>query len=245
MIVFGKQLSSLIWIIIMVICYGILMLLRVFLITSIVLNLQTLLGLGMFIEKEPVKRYMVNHFLILGICNVFGILVIETSGQRPRIILIMRIGLKEVLCILPGSKLFEELVLDFDISRYDRGKFNFLMNCIPSSWLRDSNSKSVDIFDSITSHLVDVQKVRRFAYSMLTETCVPENRIEFWEKLINMNADEDGPEETDWEEIHLRNFKCCIETKLRSFYFKIFHTAIAFNDFLFKINRKDSDLWFL
>ena len=108
---------------------------------------------------------------------------------------------------LPGSKLFEELVLDFDISRYDRRKFNFLMNCIPNSWLRDSNSKSVDIFDSITSHLVDVQKVPRFAYSMLTETCVPESRIEFWEKLINVNADEDGPEETDWEEIHLRNFR--------------------------------------
>ena len=36
-------------------------------------------------------------------------------------------------------------------------------------------------------------------------------------------------------------FKCCIETKLRSFYFKIFHKAIPFNDFfLFKINRKAS-----
>ena len=64
---------------------------------------------------------------------------------------------------------------------------------------------------------------------------------QFREKLINVNTDEDGPEETDWEEIHLRNFKCCIETKLRSFYFKICHKAIAFNDFLFKINRKDSD----
>ena len=51
---------------------------------------------------------------------------------------------------LPGSKLFEELVLDFDISKYDRRKLNFLM----------------------------------IAYYMLTETCVPENRIEFWEKLI-------------------------------------------------------------
>ena len=39
---------------------------------------------------------------------------------------------------------------------------------------------------------------------MLTETCVPENRIEFREKSIDVNADEDGPEETDWEEIHLR-----------------------------------------
>ena len=37
---------------------------------------------------------------------------------------------------LPG-KLFEELVLDFYISRYDRREFNFLMNCIPSLWLQD------------------------------------------------------------------------------------------------------------
>ena len=68
---------------------------------------------------------------------------------------------------------------------------------------------------------------------MLTETCVPENSIEFWEKLIDVNADEGGPEETDLEEIHLRNFKCCIETNLRSFCFKIFHKAIAFDDFLY------------
>ena len=40
--------------------------------------------------------------------------------------------------------------------------------------------------------------------------------------------------------LHLCNFKCCIDTWLWSFYFKVFHKAITFNDFLFKINRKDS-----
>ena len=44
----------------------------------------------------------------------------------------------------------------------------------------------------------------------------------------------------DWEEIHLRNFRCTIESRLWSFYFKIFHRAIAFCDFLFKIKRIDS-----
>ena len=44
----------------------------------------------------------------------------------------------------------------------------------------------------------------------------------------------------DWDKIHLMNFKCSIDTRLKSFYFKAFHNAIAFNDFLFKINRKDS-----
>ena len=62
--------------------------------------------------------------------------------------------------------------------------------------------------------------------------------MEFWEKL-NVGVADDV-EDTDWDEIHIRNFKCLIDTRLRSFYFKIFHKAIAFNDFLFKINRKNS-----
>ena len=53
------------------------------------------------------------------------------------------------------------------------------------------------------------------------------------------NADHEV-EETDWDEIHIRNFKCSIDTRLRSFYLKNFHKAIAFNDFLFKINCRNS-----
>ena len=138
---------------------------------------------------------------------------------------------------LPGSKLFEELVLDFGVSMQDRRKFNFLMKCIPSSWLQDSNSSIVDFFDTITSGLLEANKVPKFAYPLFNETCIPKNQMEFWENLDDAN---DGFEDTDWEEIHTRNFKCSIDTRLRSFYFKIFHKAIAFNDFLFKINRKDS-----
>ena len=36
------------------------------------------------------------------------------------------------------------------------------------------------------------------------------------------------------------NFKCTIDSRLRSFYFKILHRTIALNAFLFKIKRKDS-----
>ena len=61
------------------------------------------------------------------------------------------------------------------------------------------------------------------------------NSMGFWEKL-NVGVTDDV-EDTDWDEIHIRNFKCSIDTRLRSLYFKIFHKAIAFNDFLFKINR--------
>ena len=142
---------------------------------------------------------------------------------------------------LPGSKLFEELVLDFNISRQDRRKFNFLMKCIPSPWLEDSHSKDIDIFENITSGLLHTNKVPKFTYSLLNETCLPEKRIKFWENIFGTDAGDDTVD-TDWEEIHLRNFKCCIDTRLRSFYFKVFHKAIAFNDFLFKINRKDSPI---
>ena len=41
----------------------------------------------------------------------------------------------------------------------------------------------------------------------------------------------------DWPSIHTRNFKCTIETQLKSFYFKLFHNAIAVKSFLFKIYR--------
>ena len=139
---------------------------------------------------------------------------------------------------LPGSKLFEELVLDFDVSQNDRRKFNFLMKCIPSSWLQDSNLRNVDLFDTITIGLLNANKVPKFAYSFFNETSIPKNRMEFWEKL-NVGVVDDV-EDTDWDEIHIRNFKCSIDTRLRSFYFKIFHKAIALNDFLFKINRKNS-----
>ena len=79
---------------------------------------------------------------------------------------------------------------------------------------------------------------------MLTETCVPENRIEFWEKLIDVNADEDGLGPLRGQTG--RKFTCEISNvvlKLSSGHFtlKFSIRLLHFNDFLFKINRKDSD----
>ena len=50
--------------------------------------------------------------------------------------------------------------------------------------------------------------------------------------------------DVDWEDIHIRNYKCTVETQLRSFYFELFHKAIAFNSFLHKIGRKNFPLCF-
>ena len=134
----------------------------------------------------------------------------------------------------PGFKLFEELVLDFDISSMDRRKYNFLMKNIPHSWFKAKNVKSQDIFNTLVDNLLATQKVPKFSYSTFIDKSCPDKRISFWNCLA------DDMEDPDWTEIHLRNYKCTIDTRFRAFYFKIFHNSIAFNDFLFKIKRKDS-----
>ena len=134
----------------------------------------------------------------------------------------------------PGCNLFEELILDFDISLLGRRKYNFLLKNIPSPWLDGFNIQDFDIHKIIIDKLKQTTKVPKYAYHIMVEECVPENCNSYWKELCVV------PETVNWEKIHVRNFKCTIDTLFRSFYFKIFHKAIAFNDFLFKIKRRDS-----
>ena len=69
----------------------------------------------------------------------------------------------------------------------------------------------------------------------MMEECIPENRVASWNDSLNVNYDYDR-----WNKIHLDNFKCSIYTRLRAFYFKLFFKAIALNNFLYKIKKKDS-----
>ena len=134
---------------------------------------------------------------------------------------------------LPGGKLFEELILDFDISPQDRRKYNFLMRNVPEDWLVISDFTPDMIFNEIKTQLLATKKIPKYAYSVILNTCVPERQTEYWGNFTN----KDG---VDWEKIHINNFKSTIITRIRSFYFKLFHRAIALNDFLCKIKRKDS-----
>ena len=121
---------------------------------------------------------------------------------------------------------FEELIWDFEVSRKDRRKYNFLMQNIPSPWLEVQNSQGLDNFDRIFDILISTPKVPRYAYGILLEKCIPDKRIHFWENLFDSDLSDD-PEDLDWDEIHVRNFKCSIDSRLRSFYFKIFHCRTA------------------
>ena len=138
---------------------------------------------------------------------------------------------------LPGSKLFEELILEFDISPRDRRKYNFLMKNIPEDWLEipvHVTGLTPDmIFDKIKTKLLSTKKIPKYAYGVILETRVPEKQIKHWGNF----SDSDGD---NWEKIHINNFKSTIITRVRSFYFKLFHRAIALNNFLYKIKRKDA-----
>ena len=83
----------------------------------------------------------------------------------------------------------------------------------PKSWLRDANPRSEDIFESLFLFF-STFKTFQDSFISYSEWYVysPECRIESWENLLDNNGDEDGPEDTEWEEIHLRNFKCSIDT---------------------------------
>lgn len=133
----------------------------------------------------------------------------------------------------PGNKLFEELILDYDIGKKDRRKYNFLLRNIPNDLLVTSDLTPDKIFDDVKTKLLKTLKIPKYAYSTMLESCSPERQILFWNDLQE-------PDEVDWEKTHVNNFKCTISTRIRSFYFKLFHRAIGLNDFLYKIKRKVS-----
>lgn len=138
-----------------------------------------------------------------------------------------------------GVMTFEDLVLEYDIPITDRRKYDSLMNGIFLNWFEDQQNVNENIFDKIVVELVKKSKVPKHAYSLLR--CVDtlsQSKIEIkWENSLGLERDD-----VDWHVVHTNNFKCTIETQLRSFYFKVFHNAIALNSFLYKIGRSDSPM---
>ena len=82
--------------------------------------------------------------------------------------------------------------------------------------------------------MLSFKKLPRYVYDIISVNVMPDKSHEYWRDKLNL------PLDFNWEKIHLLNFRCTIDSKLRSFYFKVFHRCIALNDFLFKIRRKDS-----
>ena len=107
------------------------------------------------------------------------------------------------------------------------------MKSIPGDWLLKVNFDHEIVFDRIKSKVVNTQKLPKFAYSIMLEPHNPEKTLQFWNDFADPNP-------VNWDKVHMNDFKCSINTRIRSFYFKLFHKAIALNEFLYKIKRKGS-----
>ena len=125
-------------------------------------------------------------------------------------------------------------MLDFGIPSTDRRKFIFLIKSIPEGWMENFDDNFVGVHETVVHKLLNTKKVPKNAYNLILDSHIPEKRYAYWSHNVPV------PLTINWEKVHNTNFVCTIDTKLRSFYFKIFHKAIAFNCFLFKIKRKES-----
>lgn len=135
-------------------------------------------------------------------------------------------------------KSFEDLVIEYDISIKDRRKYNSLMKGILMDWFYNPITVDDNIHEKIVESLFEGSKVTKHAYNTLKTYESPGDIELYWFDILEVEG------EIDWANIHDNNFRCTIETQLRSFYFKIFHRAICTNKFLHKIGKIESPLCF-
>ena len=136
-------------------------------------------------------------------------------------------GIRHISDLFLGQnfvKTFEDLVVEFDIPVSDRRKYNSLMNGIYLQWFQNSKNIQENVFDKICSSLVSEKKVPKHVCSILRNQA----SVEVENKWIDCL---DVVDEVEWNYIHNANFKCTIETQMRSFYFKLFHKAICLINF--------------
>ena len=106
------------------------------------------------------------------------------------------------------------------------------MKNILSPILEDHNFQGLDNFDRIFDNLISAPKVPRYAYCIPFEKCIPDKRIHLWKKICDSDISGD-PEDLDLENNHQRNFKCTTDSR-------VFHNAITFKNFLYKMKLRDS-----
>ena len=122
----------------------------------------------------------------------------------------------------PVLKSFDDLIIEYDISYKDTKKYNSLMKSIGPLFL-------------LVFFLITWFQPQKFpvTHILLCLMHLLLRKLLLFGKIFFSGFVED--EDFEWEDIHNRNLKCTIETQLRSFYFKIFHRAIAFNEFLLNL----------
>ena len=99
------------------------------------------------------------------------------------------------------------------------------MNGISLDWFLNPKNIQKNVFETVSATLLDVDKVPRYAYSILKDPTPVEVENKWVDCLLVL-------EEIDWNDVHSSNFTCTIETQLRSFYFKFFSQSYLYKSIL-------------
>ena len=151
-------------------------------------------------------------------------------------------GIKYVCDIMVDGRFFdfEELKLLYDIPEVDRATFSRIVDCI------SSNRGVLDnfhVFEETTNeHMLEeivIKKASRHSYDVMRayHYHLPVSKFQKWETEVG-NIPLDG----EWRNINDLQYKCCIETKMRAFYFRLLHHILPNNEFLYKVGIVESDL---
>jgi hypothetical protein len=84
-----------------------------------------------------------------------------------------------------------------------------------------------------------IRKATTYVYTALVNRkfTFPEKTVSKWCSDIDVEYSV-----KTWQKINEKQFKCTIETKLRNFYFKLFHRILPCNEFLYRIGVIETDL---
>ena len=139
-----------------------------------------------------------------------------------------------------------------NLLRYDAMKsyfqeLNWFEYCSIASAVKSLNNK---VQNELTYEVVSTEgtsiteltaknKVNNFIYKSLLRkrSSTPIRSQEKW--LSDLQVE--NASDIDWKDAYTIAFHCTVSTKLRTFHYKFLHRRIATNDFLKKINLKQSD----
>ena len=117
--------------------------------------------------------------------------------------------------------------------------FYTFMHSIPRNWkaIYQGKLESHDVKQGVLVSLLKMKKVCKETYTKFLEdkTCCRPHTTK-WSNILNKSI-----EASDWEAIYSVNFKCTIESKMRSFQYRLLLRIIPTNKFLFRCNMSHTD----
>ena len=109
----------------------------------------------------------------------------------------------------------------------------YMKDCLKGN-SETTNLTGFVVEDAFLRAITENKKLKFLYKNLITEnTCLPLEKFLKWENVLNCEI-------VDWTSFFVILERCCKDTYLRSFQYKLLHRIIPTNQFLFKIHLKDT-----